>query len=213
MNPRSRRTGWIEQLTLYLPVVIMGCLALGTWWLVRSSPQAKGLDTRNDNFAGPQYHIQAFTTQSFDTQGRLNAQVSAQFAQYDGQTDSLVMQQVRLRSVDEQGQIMLAEASNANASNALDRFTLQGGARVWQTALGDDKAPAKGPSSAWMFMGERLEFDGQTKQLRSQGPARLQRGKDSLSAEQMQYDGIKKRLSMEGRVRAVFNRSTEARQQ
>jgi lipopolysaccharide export system protein LptC len=212
MNSRGRRTGWIEQLTLYLPVVIMGILALGTWWLVRSSPQAKGLDTRNDNFAGPQYHIQAFTTQSFDAHGRLNAQVSAQFAQYDGQTDTLLMQQVRLRSVDEQGQLMLAEANKANASNALDRFTLQGSARVWQSASDGVKAPVKG-QVAWVFMGEHLELDGQTKQLRSQGPARLQRGKDSLSAEQMQYDDINKRLSMDGRVRAVFNRSTDARQQ
>jgi lipopolysaccharide export system protein LptC len=212
MNSRGRRTGWIEQLTLYLPVVIMGFLALGTWWLVRSSPQAVGPDAQHGNVAGPQYHIESFTTQSFDARGRLGAEVSARFAQYDGQSDSLVIQQVRLRRVDEQGDLMHAVADKARASNALDRFSLEGHARVWQSAAEGVKASAKG-QSAWVFMGEHLEFDGQTKQLRSQGPIRLLRGKDSLSAEQMHYDDSKKQLSMQGRVLAVFHRSSEARQQ
>jgi lipopolysaccharide export system protein LptC len=207
MKPSTKRTGWIEPLTLYLPVVIMGFLALGTWWLVRSSPQAAGLQAQDKGSAGPQYHIQAFSTQSFDAQGRLNAQVSAQFAKYDGQTDTLVMQQFRLRSVDEQGQFLLAQSDEARASNGLDRFMLLGKARVWKTVQeGHDKS-ANLPS-AWVFVGDQLEYDDKAKLLRSQGPTRLQRDKDSLSAGQMVYDGANKKLSMQGQVRAVFHRKS-----
>lgn len=206
MSPKARRSGWWEQLTLYLPVVIMGFLALGTWWLVRSSPQPLRLDVSENPSAGPQYKLHAFTTQSFDPQGRLRGEVIADFAQYDGQTDTLVMQGIRLRSVDEQGRVMQAEADQARANNALDRFSLLGRARAWQVSMDKEKTPA-GPQPGWVFQGEQLEFDGQTKQLRSQGPARLQRGKDSLSAQQMQYDDTRKRLSMQGQVRAVFHRS------
>jgi hypothetical protein len=31
------RQGW-EKFSLYLPVILMGLLALGTWWLVRNAP-------------------------------------------------------------------------------------------------------------------------------------------------------------------------------
>ena len=31
------RHGW-DQLSIYLPVALMGLLALGTWWLVRNAP-------------------------------------------------------------------------------------------------------------------------------------------------------------------------------
>ena len=34
---RVIRQGW-DQLSIYLPVVLMGLLALGTWWLVRNAP-------------------------------------------------------------------------------------------------------------------------------------------------------------------------------
>jgi lipopolysaccharide export system protein LptC len=31
------RQGW-EKFSLYLPIILMGMLALGTWWLVRNAP-------------------------------------------------------------------------------------------------------------------------------------------------------------------------------
>lgn len=34
---RVIRQGW-DQLSIYLPVLLMGLLALGTWWLVRNAP-------------------------------------------------------------------------------------------------------------------------------------------------------------------------------
>ncbi|MBX9835689.1 MAG: LPS export ABC transporter periplasmic protein LptC, partial [Burkholderiaceae bacterium] len=38
MRTLARRS--FEGATLYLPVILMGLLALGTWWLVRNTPQA-----------------------------------------------------------------------------------------------------------------------------------------------------------------------------
>ena len=36
-------TSWVrrgrESVAVYLPVLLMGLLALGTWWLVRNAPQ------------------------------------------------------------------------------------------------------------------------------------------------------------------------------
>ena len=39
---RWAQQGW-ERLSLYLPVLLMGLLALGTWWLVRNAPQPQEL--------------------------------------------------------------------------------------------------------------------------------------------------------------------------
>ena len=37
MSRGAARRGW-DAATVYLPVVLMGLLALGTWWLVRNAP-------------------------------------------------------------------------------------------------------------------------------------------------------------------------------
>ncbi|MDY0106413.1 MAG: LPS export ABC transporter periplasmic protein LptC, partial [Giesbergeria sp.] len=34
------RHAW-DRFSLYLPVLLMGLLALGTWWLVRNAPQVQ----------------------------------------------------------------------------------------------------------------------------------------------------------------------------
>ena len=33
------KTTLSDRLSLYLPIVLMGLLALGSWWLVRSAPR------------------------------------------------------------------------------------------------------------------------------------------------------------------------------
>ena len=38
MRPPWRR-GW-ESFTIYLPVILMGLMALASWWLVRNAPSA-----------------------------------------------------------------------------------------------------------------------------------------------------------------------------
>ena len=59
------KTTLSDRLSLYLPIVLMGLLALGSWWLVRSAPrplaaQAVALPENQQD-----YTVEDFSTQQF----------------------------------------------------------------------------------------------------------------------------------------------------
>ena len=64
---RVIRQGW-DQLSIYLPVVLMGLLALGTWWLVRNAPmpQLPAIDRPVKH--QPDYFMKSFSVKTFDAQ-------------------------------------------------------------------------------------------------------------------------------------------------
>ena len=55
----SLRRAW-ERLSLYLPVLLMGLLALGTWWLVRNAPQPQPAVVERPVSHEPDYFMRDF---------------------------------------------------------------------------------------------------------------------------------------------------------
>ena len=64
MRTLARRS-W-EGATLYLPVILMGLLALGTWWLVRNAPQAAAPALAVAPKHEPDYFMSDFSVKNFD---------------------------------------------------------------------------------------------------------------------------------------------------
>jgi hypothetical protein len=54
------RQGW-ERFTLYLPILLMGLLALGTWWLVRNAPAPITPAAAPSNTYQPDYFMKVFS--------------------------------------------------------------------------------------------------------------------------------------------------------
>ena len=63
------RHAW-DRLSIYLPVLLMGLLALGTWWLVRNAPQVQEPRPASAPRHEPDYVMKGFSIQSFDASGR-----------------------------------------------------------------------------------------------------------------------------------------------
>ncbi len=91
---RLRRT--LDRLTIYLPLILFGLLALGSWWLVRSMPELlpPGIDRqlRQD----PDYQLEKFTVKSFDASGRMTREISGQSATHFPARQELHIQDIRL---------------------------------------------------------------------------------------------------------------------
>ena len=97
------KTTLSDRLSLYLPIVLMGLLALGSWWLVRSAPrplaaQAVALPENQQD-----YTVEDFSTQQFAADGHLTSQIWGQQARHYLQADILEIDQVRTRSQGAQG--------------------------------------------------------------------------------------------------------------
>lgn len=113
---RWAQQGW-ERLSLYLPVLLMGLLALGTWWLVRNAPAPIAAAAGPSNPHQPDYFMKLFSVKSFDATGRMQSEIKGEMGRHYPDTDTLEVDKVHMRSVTPQGLVTLATADRA-LSNA-----------------------------------------------------------------------------------------------
>ena len=105
-------------LTVYLPIILMGLMALGTYWLARNTPALgarRGASARPTH--DPDYFMRGFSVKTFDATGRLKSEVYGTEARHYPDTDTLEIDQPRIRSFNDRGELTVATARRA-LSNA-----------------------------------------------------------------------------------------------
>jgi lipopolysaccharide export system protein LptC len=195
------RQGW-EQFSLYLPVVLMGLLALGTWWLVRNAPMPLLPAIERQQGNQPDYFMKSFSVKSFDASGRLQSEVQGEEARHYPNSDTLEIDKARMRSVTPQGRLTVATADRALTNADGSEVQLFGNAIVTREPL-----PAKPGSPAQPrleFRSEFLHAYTNTERVRSDKPVTLTRGNDRFTADGMDYDNLDQVLQLRGRVRGVL---------
>ncbi|MGB6099328.1 MAG: LPS export ABC transporter periplasmic protein LptC [Comamonas sp.] len=189
-----------EQVTLYLPLTLMGLLALATWWLVRNAPQALQPEAPARPAHEADYFMRDFSVKSFDADGRLQSVVRGRLAQHYPDTDTLEIDQVDIHSTNAQGRVMTATAQRAISNADGSEVTLLGDAvveRVTPPAAGQRAIPAL------RLQGQRLQAWAQTERVRSDDPVTLIQGGDTVTADTLDYDNKAGLLRMDGHVRGL----------
>lgn len=195
------RQGW-EQFSLYLPVVLMGLLALGTWWLVRNAPVPLLPAIDRAPTHQPDYFMKSFSVKSFDATGRLQSEVQGDEARHYPDTDTLEIDKARIRSVAPTGRLTVATANRALSNADGSEVQLFGNAIVTREPLpGKPGVPAEPKLE---FRGEFLHAYTNTERVRSDQPVILTRGNDRFTADGMDYDNLDQVVQLRGRVRGVL---------
>lgn len=198
---RRIRQGW-EQVSLYLPVMLMGLLALGTWWLVRNAPMPQLPTIERPQGHQPDYFMKTFSVKSFDAAGRLQSEVQGEVARHYPDTDTLEIDKVNMRSVSPEGRLTVATANRALSNGDGTEVQLFGNAIVTREPL---PAKAGAPAQPRLeFRGEFLHAFTNTERVRSDQPVTLTRGADRFTADGMDYDNLDQVMQMRGRVRGVL---------
>ena len=198
---RRIRQGW-EQVSLYLPVMLMGLLAMGTWWLVRNAPMPQLPAIERPLGHQPDYFMKNFSVKSFDAAGRLQSEVQGEVARHYPDTDTLEIDKVNMRSVSPEGRRTVATANRALTNADGTEVQLFGNAIVTR-----EPVPAKAGTPAQPrleFRGEFLHAFTNTERVRSDQPVTLTRGEDRFTADGMDYDNLDQVLQLRGRVRGVL---------
>ena len=197
---RLLRLGW-ERLSLYLPVALMGLLALGTYWLVRSTPQwlppARQLPLRHE----PDYFMRGFSVKTFDPAGRLKSEILGADARHYPDTDTLEVESVRMRSFDQEGRVTLASARRAVAKGDASEVQLFGDARVVRASTPDKDIESP---TRIEFSGEFLHAFIATERVTSDRPVALNHGYDQFTADALDFDNLARVVLLKGRVKATL---------
>lgn len=194
------RTLW-ERLSLYLPVLLMGLLAFGTYWLVRSTPELLPPEPEAPVRHEPDYFMRKFSVRTFDASGQLKSEVFGQDARHYPDTDTLEIEQVQIRSFNEEGRLTTASASQAVTNGDASEVQLMGHARVVREPM---RNPAGQTQPGLEFRGEFLHAFMNTERVKSHKPVELIRGQDHFTADSMDFDNLDRVMQLKGRVKGTL---------
>ena len=190
-----------DQLSSWLPALLMMLFALGTWWLVRSAPELPGQDGERPVLHEPDYHMRQFSVRSFDPTGRLKSELTGVEGHHYPDTDTLEVQAPHMRSYDEQGLPTVATARRAVSNGDGSEVQLYGDARVVREAAAK---PGGGALPRMEFRGEYLHAFTQDERVSSDQPVELLRGPDRFTGDVFDYDDKTGVANLRGRVRGVL---------
>ncbi|GAB1385357.1 LPS export ABC transporter periplasmic protein LptC [Melaminivora sp.] len=194
---RPLRQAW-ERLSLYLPVLLLGLLALGTWWLVRNAPQPVQPAVVQPVRHFPDYYMRDFSVKTFQADGRLASQLQGALMFHFPDTDTLEIEQPRMRNLGADGSVTTGRANRAVSNGDGSEVQLFGQASVVREPLA---RPGNAAAPRLEFAGEFLHAWTREERVRSNRPVTLRRGGDTFTGDSLEYDHLAQVLELRGRVR------------
>ncbi len=194
------RSVW-DKLALYLPVILMGVFALGTYWLVRSTPALLSAPKAALVQHEPDYFMRGFSVKTFDASGRLKSEVFGAEARHYPDTDTLEIDGVRIRSFDVADRLTTVTARRAQTNSDASELQLFGDALVVREPQ-KDKAGRLQPRME--FKSEFLHAFMETERIESDKPVDLRRGDDRFTADAMEFDNLGRVMQLTGRVKGTL---------
>ena len=190
-----------NRMAMYMPLLMMGVLALSTYWLVRNTPIFSAPGVTQEARHEVDYFMRKFTVKSFDEGGKLKSEIYGVEGRHFPDTDILEIDQVRIRSINAQGQITTATANRAYSNGDGSEVQLTGNALVVREASRD----VSGKETPRMeFRGEFLHAFLNDERLKSHKPVVLIRGTDQFTGDTFAYDNLDQVADLKGRVRGVL---------
>ena len=194
------RRGW-DRLAIYLPVILMGVMALGTYWLARNTPSLLPTQAARPVSHDPDYFMRRFSVKTFDAGGRLKSEVFGTEARHYPDTDTLEIDKPRILSFNPLGELTEATAQKALTNSDGSEVQLIGDAVVTREAITGPRGVTR---PRLEFRGEFLHAFLNTEKIKSHKPVTLTRGPDKFTADSLDYDNLDRVMNMQGRVRGVL---------
>ena len=186
---------------MYMPLLMMGVLALGTYWLVRNTPTFSAPEAVREVVHEVDYFMQDFTIKTFDEGGKLKSEIAGTEARHFADTDVLEIDQARIHSININGQLTTATANRAYSNGDGSEVQLSGNARVVREASRN----AQGKEAPRLeFRGEFLHAFLNEERVQSHLPVVLIRGADQFTGNVFTYNNLDQVAVLTGRVRGVL---------
>jgi lipopolysaccharide export system protein LptC len=196
-----------DRVTIYLPIILTAALALGTYWLVRNAPKLLEPTTQEAPKHEPDFFMRGFVIKNFLPNGELRSELFGNEGRHYPDTDTMEVDQVRLRSVSPEGLTTRATANRGLSNGDGSEVQLFGNAIVVREAA----VSADGKVFPRLeFRGEFLHAFLDTERVKSHKPVTLIRGTDQFTADSLDYDNLTGVAHLQGRVRGLLMPSATA---
>ena len=197
-----------DRVSIYLPVVLMGALALGTYWLVRNSPVFNAPEAAKEARHESDYFMRQFTIKTYAEAGLLKSEIYGTEARHYPDTDTLEIDNARIRSVSAEGRLIVSTGNRALTNGDGSEVQLIGNARVVREA---SKDAAGNDLPRMEFQGEFLDAFVNDERVKSHKPVVLTRGGDQFTGDVFAYDNLTGVAELKGRVKGLLVPRTTVR--
>jgi lipopolysaccharide export system protein LptC len=197
---RVRRT-W-DSLSVYLPIVLMGLMAMTSYWLVRNTPESREPELEAAPRHVPDYFMQDFSVRVFGADGKLKSEMLGVEGRHYPDTDTLEIDKPRIRILGAEGRVTTATAQRGLINSDGSEVQLFERAVVVREAHTNAQGLVTPRSE---MRSDFLHLFANTEQVRSHLPVVLLRGRgDRFTADAMNYDNLDRVLQLKGRVRGTL---------
>lgn len=191
-----------DRLAVYLPLLLMGLMAMTTYWLVHNTPRAGEVEVEAAPRHEPDYFMRDFAVKVFGADGKLKSEIKGTEGRHYPDTDTLEIDQPRIRILGADDGVTHAKATRALINGDGSEAQLFGDAVV----VRDAKVNAQGVAVPRTEMQSNfLHFFTNTEQIRSHLPVVMIRGAgDRFTGDGIGFDNLGRTLEINGRVRGVL---------
>lgn len=176
----------------YLPILLMSLLAMGTWWLVQNSPVFDGPREAAAPSHAPDYTMENVSLRRFDLQGALRNHIQGRQLRHYPDTDTIEIDQIRLRALDAQGNITTAQGRLGWSNRDGSELRLEGAARVTRKATENEPRIT--------FLGESITARLPQRQVLSNQALTIKREGLRITADTITYDSFTGVAHAQGRI-------------
>ena len=200
MSMPWRRAG--DKATLYLPVLLMGFLALGTWWLVRNAPKPISTGPQKVVLHEPDYFMKDFSIKSFEATGRLKTRLVGTTGRHFPDTDTLEVDDARMLAISPDGRSTVGRANRALSNADGSEVQMFGNAVITREPVaGTATMKAQPPMQ---IESEFLQLWPNDEKISSNKPVVMTRGSDRFTGDSMNYGNLDQILQLNGRVKGLI---------
>lgn len=198
---RVRRV--FDRLAVYLPLALMAMMAMTTYWLVRNTPVMGEVELEAAPRHVPDYFMREFSVKVFGEDGRLKSEMIGIEGRHYPDTDTLEIDQPRIRILGAEGRVTTAVAArgliNADGSEAqlFDKAVVVREASTTSQGVTTPRSE---------LHSDFLHVFANTEQVRSHLPVLLVRGAGDrfTSQDGIDFDNLDRVMQLTGRVRGTL---------
>ena len=204
-SARQRLVGLWDRVSLYVPLLLMGVLALATYWLTRNTSVLPAAVLAAEARHDIDYFLRNFSIKSYDATGALKSELYGVEARHYLDTDILEIDLARLRNISVAGDVVNAAGDKALSNYDGSEVQLVGNAVVV-------REPKVGASTTGTVSAvPRLEFRGDflhvflnEERVSSYKPVVLIHGSDQFSGDTFEYNHLDGTAELKGRVKGLL---------
>ena len=193
---------WLDRFATYLPILLMGLMAMTTYWLVRNTPVTPLVPTVQAPKHVPDYYMRDFSVKVFGADGKLKSEVVGKEGRHFPDTDTLEIDEPRIRFLNADGRLTTAAAKrgliNADGSEAQ---LFEKAVVVREASI--NKLGVAVPRTE--LQSDFLHLFTNTEEVRSHLPVVMLRGAGNrFTGDAMAYDNLGRVIQLTGRVRGTL---------